>query len=290
MLIDAVVSGHLESATSGVTRFNQQLAARLRVPHTTPHQIRSYRQPLISVKARDTSMDLWIQLADRVGSFAVWLHDVPDLERPMVRYVITHATRLYAANPIIARRLATLRPDIIALWCPATITGDASRAPLNILTFGMAHKLQLHHYERLHLLLGDQPYTLSLSTAVHEGSPWSDIAMAGDQLRTIFGSRLRTLGYLLDDALARELAHCSAVALFFDPALRANNTTFWAVCQTPRMIITNLDADSPLGLENVVCDITQMTEWHLRVTDPRAVAARYSWDALIQQLRATAHD
>jgi hypothetical protein len=40
------------------------------------------------------------------------------------------------------------------------------------------------------------------------------------------------LGYLADDALgSKELRECTALRMFFDPAVRANNTTFWAAVE-----------------------------------------------------------
>jgi hypothetical protein len=56
---------------------------------------------------------------------------------------------------------------------------------------------------------------------------------------------LRVLGYLGDDALAKELRDVDAVALFYDPALRANNTTYWAAVDAKKTIFTNRDDQSP---------------------------------------------
>src|SRR4029077_13042347 len=106
----------------------------------------------------------------------------------------------------------------------STVEGDATRGSYRVLTFGMAHKLALPHFERLKVdLERDHPdYTIELSTAVHEGHPWDQaLTESTEAMRAIFGSRLRVLGFLADDALARVLAEVDAVAAFYEPALRA---------------------------------------------------------------------
>jgi hypothetical protein len=64
-------------------------------------------------------------------------------------------------------------------------------------------------------------------------------------MRGIFGDKLRVLGYLGDDALAKELREVDAVAAFFVPALRANNTSAWAALEAGKPLYTNTDEYSP---------------------------------------------
>jgi len=189
---------------------------------------------------------------DRVP-FDLFAHD----NHEITRAVAFSARRVFAANRVIARQLRDIRPDVIAAWCPSLIQGDDSRASYNVLTFGMAHKLQIAQYERLKADLdaehGDD-YTVRVSTAVHEGSPWDATADVADRLRAIFGSKLRVLGYLADDALVREMREADAVALFFPDGVRENNTTYWAAVEHGRRIITNRDADSPLAAHRYTWD------------------------------------
>lgn len=279
-MIDAVLSYHANPATCGVAKFNQQLAARLNVPHDHL-EARGYRHPLVSVKFSEVA---WGHDPPLLPTFSLFVHDKP---APSDAAWAIHATTVFAANAPLARLFRRFHPDVVDAFCPSTIQGNPHRAPLNILTFGMAHKLQLPHYQKLKSLLdaSGQDYTVCLSTAVHEGSPWDAVADAGSELRAIFGDTLRELGYLADDALAKELKECSAVALFFDPALRANNTTFWAAYRSLRQfVITNLDADSPTGLYPTVYDISALTVWPMPefgyyVGDD--ATERYSWDSLL---------
>lgn len=244
---DAVLTHPHHPDLCGVAKFSQQLAEQLGVPcvRDLTHADR-YTRPLVSVKGAEI---------DHLEAYSVWkgLSQVPfDLfahdATAGIRELVPVAQRIFAANRVIARELQTIRPDVIAAWCPSLIQGDDSRAAYNVLTFGMAHKLDMAQYRRLKADLdaehGDD-YTVRVSTAVHEGSPWDATAEVADKLRAIFGSKLRVLGYLADDALARELHECDAVALYFSPAVRENNTTWHAAVASGKRIFTTVDADSP---------------------------------------------
>lgn len=254
-MIDAVLTHPHHPDLCGVAKFSRQLAARLGVPcHRNLGA--TAKHPLLSVKGAEGDLSFVPR-----AHFDLFAHDAYGF----IRLLAPHAHRIYAANAVIADQLREIRPDVVTAWCPSLIQGDASRPGYNVLTFGMAHKLQLARYERLKADLdaefGDD-YTLSVSTAVHEGSPWDATAEVADQLRAIFGSRLRVLGYLADDALVAEIRKADAVALFFDPALRANNTTYWACKDMGKRVITNRDEHSPQD------------------------GGDYSWDRLTEMLHA----
>ena len=224
MSYDAVLSYHLNPQTCGVAKFNQELARRLGVP-CLPLSAPAVR-PLVSVKLSETRE--WV--GPCITQYDLLLHDRPSPE--WTRFV-QGAGRVFYADE---------------LGCPSTIHGNPDRGTYRVLAFGMAHKLGLQHFRALKTQLDvEHPgYTVSLSTAVHEGSPWDDTLQSSvAAMREIFGDRLRVLGYLADDALARELQECDAVAVYFDPALRANNTTYWAAIEAGKPIYTNRDAQSP---------------------------------------------
>ena len=286
-MIDAVLSYHLNPDTCGVTKFNRLLAAKLGVPHGGVCQS-GHNHPLFSLKFHELRSCLWAQPA---GQFSLFIHDEPKHSADFS--LLMAAQVVYAGNAVIAGAVRPYRPDVVTAFCPSTLQGNPHRAVLNVLTFGMAHKLQIARYQKLKTLLDDtgQDYTLSVSTAVHEGSPWDAVATVGEQLREIFGDKTRVHVFLADDALARELQECSAVALFFDPALRANNTTFWAAVDARKTVITTLDGHSPVPLDPTsLYDIDCMTEWpmdpHWLILNPTARVA-YSWDALLQTMGVT---
>lgn len=221
-MIDAVLSFHMNAATCGVAKFNHALAKRLGVPCDRLFQSR-YRYPLWSVKASEVGNN-WPVIGSQ---FDVLWHDAG------VEAISRHATRVFYAEDI---------------GCPSTIEGDASRGAYRVLAFGMSHKLLMPHFEQLKRELErDHPdYTIELSTAVHEGNPWERaVTESTAAMRWIFGDRLRVLGFLADDALARTLTEVDAVAAFYTPALRANNTSAWAAIAAGKTLFTNRDAQSP---------------------------------------------
>ena len=145
--------------------------------------------------------------------------------------------------------LRAIRADVQVLPCPSTVETPRPRANTTYLTFGMAHKTTqvLRHYEAFRDAHAGEEYTILLSVGVHEGSPWDDaLESSATALRHIFGEeRVEVLGFLSDAALDREIRNATACLAFYDPALRANNTTAWAVLERGKTLITNRDEQSP---------------------------------------------
>jgi hypothetical protein len=227
-VIDAVLSYHLNPQTCGVAKFNHALARRLDVPCASLLGDENFDHPLVSIKPSEF----------REGFF---------LCRPAQRYdLLLHDRSLEPDDTIIEYAERILYADEIG--CPSTINGNAARGAYRVLVFGMAHKLNLPHFQQLKqaLEIAHPDYTIELSTAVHEGNPW-DAALTEsiDAMRGIFGDKLRVLGFLGDDALAKELREVDAVAAYFTPALRANNTSYWAAVEAGKTIYTNRDEHSP---------------------------------------------
>ena len=279
-VVDAVISYHDNPQTCGVTKFNIQLAKRLGVRHQPIMGFGGFmpcRHPLLSLKAselrRAREPFSWFPPYD-----VLW-HDegIPEIS--------ARADRVFYASEI---------------GCPATIQGNATRPGLTLLTFGMAHKFQAPYFARLKEILdaSRQPYHVCVSAAIHEGHPW-DLTTAENEarMREVFGDHLRFLGFLADDALAREIRDAHLIALFYDPAARANNTTLWAALQVGTPVITNLDDRSPVELvhERSVFDIDRLQDLpdaplrrEVRFGGWQA-ASVYSWDRVIAKLTAPVH-
>lgn len=220
---DAVLSYHMNPAACGVCKFNYALANRLGVAHDRLTNSYRYHHPLVSVKASELG-EWWRSMIP--ASCDLLLHDRP------------------ASVPSKGRRV--FYADVIG--CPSTVEGDATRGAYRVLVFGMSNKLLLPHFEQLKRDLDRDhaDYTIELSTAVHEGNPWDQaLAESTAAMRGVFGDKLRVLGFLADDALARTLTEVDAVAAFYSPALRANNTTAWAAIAAGKTLFTNRDAHSP---------------------------------------------
>jgi hypothetical protein len=276
-VIDAVLSYHVNVETCGVAKFNQQLSEHLGVPCQPLNGLIRGHHPLVSLKWSELAV--LPRLAGLVTFDLLW-HD----RHPGQATLNKFARHVYYADE---------------LGCPSTLRGNPTRHGLGILSFGMMHKFSAQHFERLKMLLdaSGHAYTLSVSSAIHEGSPWDTTTMRHTAaLRDLFGSHVRWLGYLADDALSREIRNAHTVALFYSPAVRANNTTIWAALEAGTPVITNLDAQSPPELQHGVSvfDIAQMTEWpeydgkrqDIRAGGRKA-AGVYSWERVLQTLTAT---
>lgn len=294
-MIDAVLTSHPDALTCGTAKWSRQLAERLGVPCDDLKHWGQYRHPLLSVRITEIAGNFTRHVPD-FKPYDLLLHDFHDWTEGL----FLGATTIYAANPEIADQVRLWRPDVQVLWAPATVQGNPSRGPLDILTFGMAHKVGAQPFEQLKALLDAHPqdYTISLSTAIHDGRPWDDgFRSSHDAMSAVFGARLRSMGFLADDGLARAARQCHGIAQFFYPAVRQNNTSFWAALETGCPVITNLDALSPPELvHNVsVFDINQMTEWpdaeqrKVMRAGAQKVLAVYSWDRLVTTLKAPVH-
>lgn len=296
-MIDAVLSYHTNPYTCGVAKFSQQLAEKLRVPFGQIAQPLG-DHPLLSVKFQELIDNGATGGVIRWKAFSLFAHDVPPRGVPAFDRLCQQADTVIAASPVIADALrAIYHRDVETAHCPGLCDGNPSRGTIDVLSFGMAHKRQTQQFLRLKTLLdaSGYSYTVSVSTAVHEGNPWDQsVAESMRTLREMFGSHLRVLGFLADDALARMLRSVSHVALFYDPAARANNTTLWTALEAGVPTITNLDDRSPAELvHNVsVYDLAQLTEFPTEAARHREVrhggtqaAAHYSWDRLLAALQ-----
>jgi hypothetical protein len=265
-----------------------RLADRMGVPCYSIYE-QVTQAPLISARLTELEVGAW-QLALADVPYDLFIHDWAANWYDLVR----KARRVYAANPELADLVRQVRSDVTTLFCPSSLVGNPDRGQFRVLTYGMAHKLTAPYYEKLRGFLdyAHPNYTVSLSTAVHEGSPWEEsLRTAATVLRDVFGERLRVLGYVADDALAREIRECDCVALFYNPALRSNNTTAWAALEAGAPLVTNTDDKSPPELSGRVMNISAMRYWPfqhvLKEYGERGqkAAQQMSWERLVGCLR-----
>lgn len=282
---DCVLTYHTTPFSCGVAKFNYALAERLSVPCRSL-ETGTGVLPLVSIKPSE--IPAW-QFPCPAGPYDLFLHDWQDTARN--KLWLRDARKVYAGNQVIWRQVQAHRPDVTLAWCPSTVTGNADRGQFSVLLFGMGHKVQPERLQKLKSLLAGLDYTVHVSTAVHEGNPWDEaFASLQTTLGEVFGDRLRLLGYLADDGLVAEMRRADLIALFFNPAARANNTTLWAAMQASKPVVTNLDDDSPRELVNghTVIDIDSAFD----LTDAAAIGYRAGvavmdrgWERLLTVLR-----
>ena len=305
-MIDAVVSVHRDPTRCGVTKFNLELAKRLGVRHAFLSLSGDRREgmlaPLFSFRASEWTtwgrdfgpyerMGVW-----PIAGYRLFFHDVPPEWNQREKETLYGAAEIWAANPDIHRAIAAVEPRVQLAHCPSVIASSAYPAGIQILAFGMVgknHPRSDTAWQMLATVLANTPetYTLNFSVALHEGQTWEDVTAAVTRMREHFGERLRYVGHLSDEALDFEIRAAQAVAAFYDPAVRQNNTSAWAVLERGTVLVTNLDADSPLTHDVNCFNIYRLTEWP--TPDRRravraggvAIAQQYGWDALVAQLQ-----
>jgi len=303
-MIDCIAGYHLNPWTCGIAKFNAILAKYLdvEVVGIRAVELGAYERPLLSVKMSEFSdrdaADLNLWTAAHRGRFELFLHafDGTELERRMV----AAAARVYVGNAELFRELSVARPDVQELFCPGTILNPQRfvKTEVSVFTFGMAHKIRVPLYRRLHELLEatGKTYSVYVSTALHENTSFDgSFVVTFEELQSVFGGRVYFMGYLSDTAVFNHLLDNTYLAAFFDKGLRANNTTVNAAMECGCTVITNLDEHSPAGLahmQNVVdinrCDRLPTEEESERIgRAARTVAlGQYGWDQLVSQLRA----
>jgi hypothetical protein len=302
-MIDCIAGYHLNPWTCGIAKFNTILARHLDAPVVGLRAVElgNYRRPLLSIKMSEftsedaADLDVWSQA--HAGNFELFLHAFDGA--PVEHRLLAAAGRVYCGNQELAHELTPVRPDIVELFCPGTLLNPQrfERTEISVFTFGMAHKIRVPLYRRLHELLEATglTYSVYVSTALHENTSFDgSFVVRFEELQSIFGGQVYFMGYLSDTAVFNHLVDCTYLAAFFEKGLRANNTTVNAAMECGCAVVTNLDEHSPRGLahDRNVIDISRC-ERLPDATQAEGIgrAARelaradYGWERLAAQLR-----
>lgn len=305
-MIDCIAGYHLNPWTCGIAKFNAILARHLdvEVVGIRAVELGNFERPLLSLKLsefneRDAAdLDLWASAHQ--GLFELFLHAFDGT--PIEQRLVASAARVYVGNVELFHVLHGLRPDVQELFCPGTILNPQRfmKTDISVFTFGMAHKIRVPLYRRLHELLEatGQTYSVYVSTALHENTSFDgSFVVTFEELQSIFKGNVYFMGYLSDTAVFNHLLDSTYLAAFFEKGLRANNTTVNAAMECGCTVITNLDEHSPAGLihgGNVLdihqCDrLPGLEEGQAIGRAARDVAlGQYGWASLVRQLRAAA--
>ncbi len=255
---DCVVGYHMNPLTCGVAKFNAILGEQLGVPvlNIFDERLADLRAPMLSIKCSEFSSHdlsrLQKTVRDLPGSCAPWFF-LHGFENSLTEIeILRRAAGVFCGNLQIFREVSPLVERTRLLWSPSTIRAsrphDEAYGALRLFSFGMAHKLRASHYLRLKELLeaSGQSFTISLSTALHEGTALEDAFTAAfDQLRAVFGDRIRFQGLLSDDAVLDQLRAATYFVAFFEHGVRDNNSSVMAAMEQGSVVITNLDDSSP---------------------------------------------
>ena len=303
-MLDGVVSHHLDGFRSGVARFNELLASHLGVPLVSllAADVQALHHPLLSFKVSELSDNEQGYVRDLLAhpsweSFDLFFHDYADVE--LEHELIAAARRVHCGNQEIFESVSARTSNGDVLWTPGLLLDDRAFAPveLSVFSFGMAHKIRVDEFERLHKLLeaSRRTYAVYISTANHETALMRDAALVYEAMHEIFPEGLYFLGNLSDVAIFNALQYTTFFAAFFDGGLRGNNTSVAAAMERGAVVITNLDESSPpefRHLENVIdinrCESLPEDPEVLAQISARAVetALERGWEQLVRQIRA----
>ena len=305
VVVDGVLGYHLNPLTCGVAKFNLMLARRLAVPMLGLFDRRAdgLRRPLLSLKLSEfTATDVAalvsiVETAPWRAGFGLFLHAWTDT--PVEQLLLARAASVFCGNAELVAELRARRADIQESWCPSTLLEPQRFKPdgLSVFAFGMAHKVrsELHSVVRSLLDRTGQPYSVYLSTALHEGTAFDErFTVVFDELQEIYGEHIYFLGYMSDTAVYNYLIDTNFFAAFFDKGVRANNTTVNAAMECGSVVITNLDEHSPAAFGHMH-NVIDIHRCEALPTDPevlgslaanaRATAAgALGWDALVSRL------
>ena len=309
--VDGVLGYHLNPLTCGVAKFNLMLAQRLQVPMLGLFDGRGavLQQPLLSLKLSeftDTDIAALVSVVETASwgrRFSLFLHAWTDT--PVEQLLLSRAAAVFCGNAELVAELRGRRADVQESWCPATLFETRRFTPngLSVFAFGMAHKIRSELHRTVHRLLErtGQPYSVYLSTALHEGTAFDErFTVVFDELREIYGEHIYFLGYMSDTAVYNYLIDTTFFAAFFDKGVRANNTTVNAAMECGSVVITNLDEHSPAvfdHMHNVIdidrCEILPTAPDVLASLGANARATASSalgWDALVSRLGGGSDD
>ena len=270
-LYTCVVSYHTNPYTCGVARFNKSLADSLGVPlvGVAQYLLGAHGTALLSLKFEEvdehSAKELLASIKKTETQFSILLHAVTDIA--IEQEYIALAKNVYVASRWDAEMMYPKRSDVITLFAPgAPITATGKIFDLNLLTFGMAHKIRTEPYRKLGELLHSDVRTvqLEISTALHEGTSFNeDFFSVGAEIAEVFDGNVSFLGFLADDEVSRRMSEADALVAFFPSGVRENNTTVLSAMAHGCAVITNLDGYSPPWMEHgeSIFDVNQLVNF-----------------------------
>ena len=306
MRYKAVITSHTNVYLSGVAKFNNHLARRLNIPCIAIEDIESLNKGplLLSIKLVDNASPdyqhierLFSHLKGRRIEYDLFLHTYDGLD--IEGMALENARRVFCGNAEIVSALEGFEAQVIPAFCPSLLDETClTSSPLNIFSFGMAHKLQIRFHKNLRALLAkaDADFTFFLSTAFHEKAGFGNFAVTSKEMDALYGKRMQMLGFLSDSGVNYFLDKSQLFVAFFDRGVRAGNTSVYGAMERGCAVLTNMDQYSPDWMKHGVnvLDVRKTTPEELSLKRLKAIGARgkkevlarHGWDALLAIITA----
>lgn len=307
-MISMIVSSHTNTSLSGIAKFNSILADKLGITSLSfdnaTQLLKPHQELLLSVRISDLteqdkhSLSMFLKKCTEMQvNIDLFFHAFDGLQ---LEYdLISLSRKVYCGNREIAHALSGTDKQCVIAWCPhlLSIDGTIHDSGLNILTFGMAHKLQIKHYKTLNDLLVSSgiDFTLWVSTAFHEKAKFGDFNAISLELKRVFGDKINFLGFLSDDAINYFLKKIDLFTAFFSKGVRSNNTSIYVPMEKSIPVLTNLDEYSPEWMQHGknIIDINQLTSSTLEREVLKKIGSQAKadvkqnagWDTLVELFR-----
>lgn len=268
-----IVSYHVYSATCGVARFNQSLAAAFNAPIISLDcwlELEDKSCFVLSIKPTEldvTTIDLFLSaLTDRrTRSFAVILHEFHG--SVLDEALAGHSTKCLAVDNLIAERAKKHNSGIVTGFAPGVKPRiDIPQVDVNLFSMGMAHKINVEGYRRLDQLVqsDDRIFGLRLAAAVHEGF---DVGEAFESVPRDFSSCWKGefffLGFISDEMLSIQLAESNAAVLFGQYGARQSSSSILTAMEHGVPVISVLDSNSSSWMKHgeTIFDVKQLMQF-----------------------------
>jgi glycosyltransferase involved in cell wall biosynthesis len=204
---------------------------------------------VLSLKPSEMSMEDCHLLFDRLqsvtSSFVLVLHEFLDSE--LEHHMLVRADRILTVDNEMAERVRAKGHQVVNGYAPAALRSH-SVAPndLTFLVLGMSHKMNQLLFDRFVELCetSGESYSLEVSMAVHEGQNLGEAFDMMEDLTRSKGSKVRFLGFLSDEALARAISDSDGIVLLRE-GIRESNSSVLAAMSFGKPAFVWLDALSP---------------------------------------------
>ena len=302
----SILGLHAESEFCGVSRFNRILAAKLGIPSSNLENssIHEDKHVLISVKFSELDLtEAENELSHQVinlhlfSDFDVFIHDHPKSLKHWD--ILSRARHIFCGNSKIHKIVKERFSNSSAMWSPPTLPQFRERntglEPVNFISFGMAHKIDINFHKQLIDWLNSNKvnYQMTVSASPHEGEDFFlSSKRIQERFEDLYGKNFIWAGYLGEQILLRELQQSDVFVGFYPDGVRENNSSAIAALSFGLKVITNFDIDSPDFFRNHESAIDiDVLERHnslsLKKKSPEVLdqIGIYSWENFLNVMR-----
>jgi len=247
----SILTYHTNPYTCGVARFNSSLAKEFGISMVSFLNASQFdlATPLVSVKFSEMKLgdaDLLCRITVR-SEYDLLLHDFSTNRAELE--LLKNANRVFGANSEISDLMRKYRPDVESLFAPGLQPHPHEvGADVELLTVGMAHKIQSRLFARLgELVAADlRSVKLTISAAFHEGMDFGEsMSRVHSEVQHTSGLDCVFAGFLSDEELSQRLLKSDGMVAFFATGVRENNTSVLGAMAHGCAVFANVDSYSP---------------------------------------------